>query len=52
MNTPGGNTAAAAELTMAHILGLSRNISQACIAMKVRPPGPGGAVGRPTARRL
>jgi lactate dehydrogenase-like 2-hydroxyacid dehydrogenase len=35
MNTPGGNTAAAAELTMAHILGLSRNIPQACIAMKV-----------------
>ena len=35
MNTPGGNTAAAAELTMAHILGLSRNIPQACLAMKV-----------------
>jgi hypothetical protein len=36
MNTPGGNTAAAAELTMAHILGLSRNIPQSCLAMKVR----------------
>ena len=36
MNTPGGNTAAAAELAMAHILCLSRNIPQACLAMKVR----------------
>jgi phosphoglycerate dehydrogenase-like enzyme len=35
MNTPGGNTAAAAELAMAHILCLSRNIPQACLAMKV-----------------
>jgi D-3-phosphoglycerate dehydrogenase len=42
MNTPGGNTAAAAELTMAHILGLSRNIPQACLAMKVWEGGMGG----------
>ncbi|MCP3978379.1 MAG: phosphoglycerate dehydrogenase [bacterium] len=29
MNTPGGNSVAAAELTMAHLLALSRNVSQA-----------------------
>ncbi len=49
MNTPGGNTAAAAELTMAHILGLSRNIPQACLAMKVRAQpawGVGGGRGK------
>jgi len=29
MNTPGGNSVAAAELTMAHLLALSRNVAQA-----------------------
>lgn len=34
MNTPGGNTISAAELTCAMICGLSRNIGTACISMK------------------
>lgn len=34
MNTPGGNSVAAAELTMAHLLALARNVSQANAALR------------------
>ena len=35
MNTPGGNTVSTAELTVSHILSLSRNIPQAVASLKV-----------------
>lgn len=38
MNTPGGNTAAAAELTLTLLMSLARQIPQACAALKVRAP--------------
>lgn len=43
MNTPGGNTAAAAELTLTLLMSLARQIPQACAALKVRAVG--AAVG-------
>jgi D-3-phosphoglycerate dehydrogenase len=39
MNTPGGNTAAAAELTLTLLMSLARQIPQACAALKVRAVG-------------
>ena len=34
MNTPGGNTVSTAELTLAHLMALARNVPQACISLK------------------
>ena len=34
MNTPGGNTAAAAELTMSLLMSLARSIPAACASLK------------------